>query len=82
MRVCAFFLWLLTDVHAGTLQVAEVGLLLPACCADVGPGVLSPPDLWSMPAPPCSVPLGMLPGTSCLSCSGAVAPCLVRMSGQ
>lgn len=65
-----FFLWLLTDVCAGTLQVAEAGLLLPACCAGVGPGVVSP-DLWSIQAPPCPVPLGMLPGTSCLSCSGA-----------
>lgn len=57
--LCFFFpLWLLTDVHAGALQVAETGLLLPACGADVEPGVASP---WSMPcalggAPWCQLP--------------------------
>lgn len=53
-----FPLWLLTDVRAGALQVAETGLLSPARGADVGPGVVCP-------SLPCA-----LGGAPC--CSGAV----------
>lgn len=64
-----FSLWLLTDVRAGSLQVAGMGLAALYLLAVQMLGQMLCLLLTCSTSLPCA--LGVLPGTSCVSLSGA-----------